>query len=72
MRLALQLAQRGAGQVNPNPRVGAVIVKEGRVSGQGWHEKFGGLHAVSNALGQGKQGGGILTSINQYGIFRAG
>ena len=55
MRLALQLAQRGAGQVNPNPMVGAVIVKEGRVIGQGWHEKFGGLHAERNALAQCKE-----------------
>ena len=37
MRLALELAQRGQGWTAPNPMVGAVIVKEGRIIGQGWH-----------------------------------
>jgi diaminohydroxyphosphoribosylaminopyrimidine deaminase/5-amino-6-(5-phosphoribosylamino)uracil reductase len=50
MRLALSLAERGAGRVNPNPMVGAVIVKDGRIIGQGWHEKFGGPHAERNGL----------------------
>lgn len=50
MRQALALAQRGAGRVNPNPMVGAVIVKDGTVIGQGWHQKYGGLHAERNAL----------------------
>lgn len=50
MRLALQLAQKGAGRVNPNPMVGAVIVKDGVVIGQGYHQQYGGLHAERNAL----------------------
>lgn len=50
MHRALQLAGRGAGKVNPNPMVGCVIVKEGRVIGEGWHEHYGGLHAERNAL----------------------
>lgn len=50
MRRALELAARGAGWVNPNPMVGAVIVKDGRVIGEGWHERFGQLHAERNAL----------------------
>ena len=50
MRLALQLAQKGAGRVNPNPMVGAVIVKDGAVIGQGYHQQYGGLHAERNAL----------------------
>ena len=50
MRQALALARRGAGRVNPNPMVGAVIVRDGRVIGQGWHQKYGGLHAERNAL----------------------
>ena len=50
MRLALHLAEKGCGWVSPNPMVGAVIVKEGRIIGQGWHEKYGGLHAERNAL----------------------
>ena len=50
MRMALQLAEKGCGWVAPNPMVGAVIVKDGRVIGQGWHEKYGQLHAERNAL----------------------
>lgn len=41
MHLALQLAQRGCGWTAPNPMVGAVIVKDGRIIGQGWHQRCG-------------------------------
>lgn len=44
MKLAIKLAKKGAGYVNPNPMVGAVIVKDNRIIGQGYHEIFGGLH----------------------------
>lgn len=50
MALALELAKRGVGWASPNPMVGAVIVKEGRIIGQGWHEKCGQPHAERNAL----------------------
>lgn len=50
MKLAIKLAKKGAGYVNPNPMVGAVIVKDNRIIGQGYHEIFGGLHAERNAL----------------------
>ena len=50
MKMALELAEKGAGQVSPNPMVGAVIVKEGRVIGRGWHRQYGGPHAERNAL----------------------
>lgn len=50
MQLALQLAARGLGNVEPNPAVGAVIVKNGKIIGRGWHRKFGGPHAEINAL----------------------
>ncbi len=50
MRRALELAKRGAGHVSPNPMVGAVIVKDGRIIGEGWHEQIGGLHAERNAF----------------------
>lgn len=50
MKRALKLAKKGAGFVNPNPMVGAVIVKDGVVIGEGYHEKYGGLHAERNAL----------------------
>lgn len=50
MRRALELAERGEGWTNPNPLVGAVIVKEGRIVGEGYHERFGGPHAEVRAL----------------------
>ena len=50
MRLALALAERGRGWTAPNPMVGAVIVKDGAVIGQGWHERYGEPHAERNAL----------------------
>lgn len=50
MQLALKLAKIGSGFVNPNPMVGAVIVKNNEIIGQGCHEKYGGSHAEINAL----------------------
>lgn len=50
MRRAMELARRGTGWTSPNPLVGAVVVKDGRVIGEGWHERCGGLHAERNAL----------------------
>ena len=50
MRLALELAERGRGWTNPNPMVGAVIVKDGRVIGEGYHHRCGGLHAEREAF----------------------
>ena len=50
MQLALALARKGCGWVAPNPMVGAVIVKNGEIIGQGWHEKCGQPHAERNAL----------------------
>src|SRR5437667_11786983 len=50
MRRAIDLAMRGRGLVEPNPMVGCVIVKDGCVIGEGWHEKYGGPHAEVNAL----------------------
>ncbi len=50
MRQATALALRGEGAVEPNPMVGCVIVRNGEVVGQGFHEQFGGRHAEVNAL----------------------
>lgn len=50
MHLACSLALRGMGRVSPNPMVGAVIVKDDRIIGEGWHAKYGDLHAERNAL----------------------
>ena len=55
MQMALDLAERGRGWVNPNPMVGAVIVKDGRVIGSGYHRRYGELHAERNALADCKE-----------------
>jgi diaminohydroxyphosphoribosylaminopyrimidine deaminase/5-amino-6-(5-phosphoribosylamino)uracil reductase len=47
---ALELAERGRGTTRPNPVVGAVIVGDGETVGEGWHERYGGQHAETNAL----------------------
>ena len=47
---AIGLAERGVGSVSPNPVVGAVLVKDERVVGEGWHEEYGGPHAEVNAI----------------------
>ncbi len=51
MKRCLKLAAKGRGMVNPNPMVGAVIVKNNRIIGEGWHKKYGGAHAEVNAIG---------------------
>lgn len=50
LRRALRLAARGQGRVEPNPMVGCVIVREGRIIGEGYHRRFGGPHAEIEAL----------------------
>ncbi len=50
MARALELAERGLYTATPNPRVGCVIVRDGAVAGEGWHERAGGPHAEINAL----------------------
>jgi diaminohydroxyphosphoribosylaminopyrimidine deaminase/5-amino-6-(5-phosphoribosylamino)uracil reductase len=50
MRLALRLARRGFGRTSPNPMVGAVIVRDGVVIGQGWHHRAGEPHAEIEAI----------------------
>lgn len=50
MRIAIGLAENGAGYVNPNPLVGAVVVKDGKIIGQGYHAEYGKPHAEVNAF----------------------
>jgi diaminohydroxyphosphoribosylaminopyrimidine deaminase/5-amino-6-(5-phosphoribosylamino)uracil reductase len=47
---AIELARNGLGAVKPNPVVGAVVVRDGEVLGEGWHERYGGSHAEVNAI----------------------
>jgi len=50
MRRAMALAQKGEGAVNPNPLVGALVVRDGKVMAEGCHERYGDLHAERNAF----------------------
>lgn len=66
MLRALELASRGAGFVNPNPMVGAVLVKEGVVVGEGWHTAYGQPHAEVHALraaGKATQGAVLYVTL---------
>ena len=53
----LGLAKRGAGMVAPNPMVGAVLVHENRIIGEGWHKKFGEAHAEPNCISDAEKKG---------------
>jgi diaminohydroxyphosphoribosylaminopyrimidine deaminase/5-amino-6-(5-phosphoribosylamino)uracil reductase len=66
MMMALKLAARGIGSVEPNPAVGAVIVKDSRIIGRGWHKKFGGPHAEINALEDCKKHGDNSQGATMY------
>jgi diaminohydroxyphosphoribosylaminopyrimidine deaminase / 5-amino-6-(5-phosphoribosylamino)uracil reductase len=50
MRRALELAARGRGYVEPNPLVGAIVVRDGQLVGEGWHQRYGEAHAEIHAL----------------------
>jgi len=50
MKMALELAKKGIGRVNPNPLVGSVIVKDGKIIGEGYHKMFGEAHAEVHAI----------------------
>lgn len=55
MHRCLELAQLGAGNVAPNPMVGAVLVYEGRIIGEGYHEQYGKAHAEPNCIASVKE-----------------
>lgn len=64
MRRALGLAEKGRGLVEPNPMVGCVIVQDGQIVGEGFHERFGGPHAEVNAIAS--TGGASLEGSTVY------
>jgi diaminohydroxyphosphoribosylaminopyrimidine deaminase/5-amino-6-(5-phosphoribosylamino)uracil reductase len=66
MLVALRLARRGLGYVEPNPAVGAVVVKAGKIIGRGWHKKFGGAHAEINALADCRKRGNSPKNATMY------
>src|SRR6516225_10009911 len=66
MRRALELAERGRGHVEPNPLVGAVVVRDGVNVGEGWHRRYGEAHAEVNALtaaGEAAQGATLYITL---------
>lgn len=66
MKIALDLAVKGEGFVNPNPQVGAVVVKEGKIIGMGYHKFYGGPHAEVYALkeaGDKAEGGELYVTL---------
>jgi diaminohydroxyphosphoribosylaminopyrimidine deaminase / 5-amino-6-(5-phosphoribosylamino)uracil reductase len=63
---ALDLAERGRGTTHPNPVVGAVVVRDGEVVGEGWHERKGGPHAevvALDAAGQAARGATLYVTM---------
>ena len=66
MRMAIELAKKGAGAVNPNPMVGAVVVQAGKVIGTGYHRYFGGPHAEVYALDEASKNSKDLSNATIY------
>src|SRR6516225_4913716 len=66
MNRALELAERGRGAVEPNPLVGAVVVRDDKIIAEGWHEKYGEAHAEVHALtraGEGARGATLIVTL---------
>src|SRR5437763_14170321 len=66
LRHARTLAERGRGAVEPNPLVGAVVIRDGQLVGEGWHQRYGGPHAEINALaaaGGGARGATLYVTL---------
>src|SRR5439155_18184972 len=66
MRIALRLARRGYGATSPNPMVGAVLVKAGKIIGRGWHREAGKPHAEIEALRDAERRGHDPRSATLY------
>ncbi|MDD5459181.1 MAG: bifunctional diaminohydroxyphosphoribosylaminopyrimidine deaminase/5-amino-6-(5-phosphoribosylamino)uracil reductase RibD [Phycisphaerae bacterium] len=66
MNIALKLAAKGVGSVEPNPAVGCVIVKGGKIIGRGYHKKFGQPHAEINALADCRKKGNNPAGADMY------
>jgi len=66
LRRSLELARRGLGLTLPNPRVGAVLVRGGRVIGEGYHERAGGPHAEVRAVADAKKRGHSVAGATLY------
>jgi len=69
MARALELAARGAATTQPNPRVGCVVAKDGKIIGEGWHERAGGPHAEVAALRAVQQSPGGLANARDATVY---
>lgn len=72
MRRAFELARRAEGRTSPNPMVGAVLAREGRVIGEGWHQRAGEAHAEIHALrqaGEMARGATLYVTLEPCGVF---
>lgn len=72
IKLAIEIAKKGSGWVSPNPMVGCIIVKNDRIIGAGFHEKFGGNHAEVNAIqkaGKEVEGATLYTNLEPCSHF---
>ena len=63
---AIELAEFGLGRVHPNPMVGALLVRDGEILGEGWHEEHGGAHAEVNAIANAVAAGAQLAGSTLY------
>ncbi len=66
MRRALAVAEKGRGQVRPNPLVGCVLVKDGEIIAEGWHDHLGGLHAEQMAIHDAEENGHNTNGSTAY------
>ena len=66
MQKCIQLSLKGKGHVSPNPLVGCIIIKDGKVIGKGFHSKFGEEHAEANAVNDAKSNGYDLRNSEVY------
>lgn len=66
MRRALELARRGEGAVSPNPMVGAVLARGGKIIVEGWHKYFGGRHAEIEVIRKARQKGVLVSGATLY------
>ena len=66
MSRALEVAEKGRGRVRPNPLVGCVLVKDGNVIAEGWHDHLGGLHAEQMAIHDAEEKGHITNGAKAY------
>ncbi len=66
MERALEVAERGRGNVNPNPLVGCILVKDGEIISEGWHNHLGGLHAEQMAIANAEKNGKNTNGSTAY------